>query len=103
MFSRSSISMIALFFALFSAAGHAKVAPSLETQGQFDDQMLQQLINQPQVGGSCEIGQVQDSGAGKGSGSIETLAFAATLTDKLDDACPIPAPALDPFENLASI
>ena len=103
MFTRSSISMIALFFALFAATGHAKVAPSVETQVQTREHMLQQLINQPQDSGACEIAQFQGSGAERDAGSIETLAFATALTDNLNDACPIPAPIPNPFENLASL
>ncbi|UCH49267.1 MAG: hypothetical protein JSU95_05645 [Betaproteobacteria bacterium] len=106
MLTRSAILMIATLFALSASVAVAKVSPALETQGQFGDQMLQQLINKPQANESCEIAQMKDFEAAGGRDSIGpdsigTVALGATLTSKLDDACPIPAPSPDPFENVA--
>ncbi|UCD67632.1 MAG: hypothetical protein JSW48_12485 [Betaproteobacteria bacterium] len=95
MLTRSAILMIATFFALSGSLAHAKVSPALETQGQDRDQMLQQLINLPQGSGSCEVGDQ------RGFEGIETLGAGVTLASKLEDACPIPAPSPDPFENVA--
>ena len=96
MLIRSAILMIATLFALSAGVASAKVSPALETQGPYRDQVLQQLINQPQGNETCEIGQW-------GFDSIGKVAPASALVSKLGDACPIPAPSSDPFENVASL
>ena len=96
MLTRSAILMIASFFALSAGVASAKVSPALETQVQHRDQVLQQLINQPQGNETCDIGQ-------SGFDSIGTVALGSTLASKLDDSCPIPASSPNPFENVASL
>ncbi len=96
MLTRSALLMIATFFALSAGVASAKVSPALETQGQHRDQVLQQLINQPQGNESCDIGQWGFDSTGK-------VAPGSTLVSKFDDACPIPAPSPNPFENVASL
>jgi hypothetical protein len=104
MLTRSAILMIASFFALSAGVASAKVSPALETQGQHRDQVLQQLINQPQGNETCDIGQSGfDSIGTVGFDSIGTVALGSTLASKLDDSCPIPAPSPNPFENVASL
>ena len=96
MLTRSAILMIASFLALSAGVASAKVSPALETQGQHRDQVLQQLINQPQGNESCDIGQW-------GFDSTGPVASGSALASKLDDACPIPAPSPNPFGNVASL
>ncbi len=89
--------IIASLLVAFTAAAHAKVSPGLETRGQSRDQMLQQLINQPQGGNTCEVGQV------RGFGDVGKVAIGLTLGGKRNDSCPIPAPSPNPFGNVASL
>ena len=96
MLTRSAFLMIVTFFALSAGVASAKVSPALETQGQNSDQVLQQLINQPQGNETCDIAQWGFDSTGK-------VAPGSTLVSKLDDACPIPAPSSNPFENVASL
>ncbi len=87
--------IIASLLVAFTAAAQAKVSPGFETRGQSRDQMLQQLINQPQGGNTCEVGQV------RGFGDIGKVAVGTILGGKRNDSCPIPAPSPNPFGNVA--
>ena len=96
MITRFALLMIVTLFALSAGVASAKVSPALETQGQNRDHVLQQLINQPQGNETCDIAQWGFESTGKVSPD-------STLVSKLDDACPIPAPSPNPFENVASL
>ena len=94
-------SRFATFFAallLFSAAAaYGKVAPTLDSQQENQDQVLQQLINQPQTDKSCDVNKLRDLVAPAGA------TVNAAISDNADDLCPIPAPPANPFGNIASL
>ena len=103
MFTRPATLIIASLFALSGALAHAKVAPSIDMEGQSRDQVLQQLIDQPQSNEMCEIDQSQAADGIGGIQSIGSAESALSLVGGLDDTCPIPAPMPNPFDNVASL
>ena len=95
--SRFATLIAAGLLMVFTATAHGKVSPALETQNQSRDQMLQQLINQPQGDNTCDVGQL------RGFGNVDKVAIDTTFGGSSGDTCPIPAPLPNPFGNVASL
>lgn len=97
MLARSVILVIAAWLALSGAATHAKVSPSLDSQGKYEQRLLERLIEDSSGRQYCEV--ERSRGIDGGFKLISRVPF----PNGVNDACSIPAPRPDPFEDLARI
>ena len=95
MLTRSVMLLVAACLALSGAVAQAKVSPSLDTRGTYEHRLLERLIEDSSDHQYCEV---------EGAHGIDdpvTLISRTPFPNGVGDACSIPAPRTDPFENIA--
>lgn len=95
MLNRFAILVAAVWLALGGAVAHAKASPSLDTPAQYQQRLLERLIEDSDNPRYCEV--ERSRGIERGDKLISRVPFPGGG----NDACSIPAPRPDPFDDIA--
>jgi len=97
MFTRSAILVVATWLVFGAAIAEAKVSPYLDAQGSYEEQLLEKLIEDSSERQYCEVESTH------GVAGAVTLISRMPFENGRNDACSIPGPRPDPFEDIARL
>ncbi len=95
--TRSVMLVIAACLALSGGFAQAKVPPSLDTRGDYEQRLLERLIEDSSDRQYCEVERTH------GIDDAVTLISRTPFPNGGNDACVMRAPSPDPFENIARL
>jgi hypothetical protein len=95
MLTRFVILVIAAWLAPGGAVAHAKVSPSLDTPGKYQQRLLERVIEDSADPRYCEVERP------RGIDRPDRLLSRMPFPGDGNDACSMPAPRPDPFDDIA--